>query len=162
MGFRIVEIEELSGPACKIYSVAYDGNGGDTLFDDFLDRMDEKHPEEVEEIWQKLHFMGREGGARISFFRENEGSPGDGVVALLKESGFSLRLYAIRYGSILLILGSGGYKEASVRAWQDDEGLSRHVRTMMNISALITERIKNKEITIGSDGSLEGDLVFAE
>ena len=70
MGFRIVEIEELSGPECKIYSIAYDGNGDYTLFDDFLDRMEKDFPEDVEEIWSKLEFMGKEGGARIQFFRE--------------------------------------------------------------------------------------------
>ena len=160
MGFRIVEIEELSGPACKIYSIAYDGKGGDTLFDDFMDRMDVDYSDEVEEIWDKLEFMGREGGARIQFFRENEGTPGDGVVALLKESGFSLRLYGIRYGTILLILGSGGYK--NVGKWQEDEVLGKHATEMIAISAKITERIKNKDITICADGKLEGDLYFED
>ena len=162
MGFRIVEIEELSGPYCKIYSIAYDGKGGDMLFDDFLDRMDEDYPDEVEDIWNKLQFMADEGGARLQFFRENEGLPGDGVVALLKESGFTLRLYAIRYGTVLLILGSGGYKDPSIKAWQDDEILRTHALEIEKISALITERIKNREIKICDDGTLEGDLYFDE
>ena len=162
MGFGIVEIEELSGPNCKIYSIAYDGKGGDTLFDEFLDRMDEDYPDEVEDIWNKLQFMGDEGGARLQFFRENEGKPGDGVVALLKESGFTLRLYAIRYGTALLILGSGGYKDSSIDAWQKDEVLKYHAEEMIKISALITERIKNKDIRICDDGTLEGDLYFEE
>lgn len=162
MGFRIVEIEELSGPNCKIYSIAFDGKGGDTLFDEFLDRMDQDYPDEVEDIWSKLQFMGCEGGARLQFFRENEGKPGDGVVALLKESGFTLRLYAIRYGATLLILGSGGYKDSSIDAWQKDEVLKYHAEEMIKISALITERIKSKEIIICDDGTLEGDLYFDE
>ena len=162
MGFRIVEIEELSGPECKIYSIAYDGNGGDTLFDEFLDRLEDDYPDEVDEIWAKLRFMGNEGGARIQFFRENEGTPGDGVVALLKESGYSLRLYAIRYGTILLVLGSGGYKDPKISAWQEDVILTKHASEMINISAKITERIKGKEITIGSDGTLKGNLYFED
>lgn len=162
MGFRVVEIKELSGPACKIYSIAYDGDGGDTLLDEFLDRMDEEYPDEVDELWAKLEFMGREGGARIHFFRENEGIPGDGVVALLKESGFKLRLYAIRYGSFLLILGSGGYKGVDTAAWQDDEVLKQHATEMIAISAKITERIKEKEITFSPDGTLQGDLYFED
>lgn len=162
MGFRVVEIEELSGPACKIYSIAYDGNGDDTLFDEFLDRLDEEYPNEVDEIWAKLVFMGQEGGARVQFFRENEGLPGDGVVALLKESGFPLRLYAIRYGTILLILGSGGYKYADIAAWQDDPVLAERAREMIRISAKITERIREKDIVISPDGTLTGDLYFED
>lgn len=162
MGFRIVEIDELSGPECKIFSVAYDGDGEDTLFDEFLDRLEDDYPDEISEIWSKLEFMGREGGARIQFFRENEGCPGDGVVALLKESGFTLRLYAIRFGSVLLILGSGGYKSSSIGSWQEDEILSKHAIEIMRISRLITERIRNKDITIGIDGTLTGDLYFED
>lgn len=160
MGFRIVEIKELSGPACKIYSIAFDGSGGDTLFDEFLDRMEDEYPIEVEEIWEKLEFMGREGGARLQFFRENEGTPGDGVVALLKESGFTLRLYAIKYGTILLILGSGGYKD--VEAWQDDDVLKKHAKEMIKISGMITQRVKEHDITISTDGTLNGNLYFEE
>lgn len=162
MGFRIVEIEELSGPACKIYSIAFDGDGGDTLFDEFLDRLDAVFPEELDEVWAKLQFMGKEGGARIQFFRENEGEPGDGVVALLKESGYPLRLYAIRYGTVLLILGSGGYKNPKIAAWQDDEILTKHATEIIHISAKITERIKEKDLTIASDGTLAGDLYFED
>ena len=124
--------------------------------------MDAEYPEEVDELWARLVFMGREGGARLRFFRENEGKPGDGVVALLKDVGYSLRLYAIRYGTVLLILGSGGYKSAETAAWQDDEILRKHASEMIRISALITERIKDKEITICPDGSLTGNLYFED
>ena len=161
MGFRIVEIEELSGPQCKIYSIAFDGKEN-TLLDDFLDRLEEEYPDEVDVIWSKLIFMGKEGGARIHFFRENEGTPGDGVVALLRETGFPLRLYAIRYGSILLILGSGGYKDANISAWQEDEILRKHATEMIKISALIRERTDSKDIIISADGTLQGDLYFED
>ena len=159
MRFEIVEIPELSGPACKIYSIAFDGSE-DTLFDCFLDNLEDSFPAEVGEIWYKLEYMGREGGARIQFFREDEGRPGDGVVALLKETGFSLRLYCIRYGSCTLLLGNGGYKSPSTRAWQDDQHLTECVNELMTISSLITERIKNREIKLAPDGKLDGNLVF--
>ena len=93
MSFKLVEIPALSGPACKIYSIAYDGSS-ETSFDGFQDRMDrEGFSDEVDQIWYSLRFMGEEGGARIQFFREDEGRPGDGVVALLKKKRFTLRLY---------------------------------------------------------------------
>ena len=115
MWVRIVEIPELSGQACKIYSIAYDDDE-DTLFDCFLDSLDENFAVEVDDIWYTLEFMGREGGARIQFFREDEGRPGDGIVALLKRKKFTLRLYCIRYGSSTLVLGNGGHKPPSIRA----------------------------------------------
>lgn len=161
MRFEIVEIEELSGDACKIYSIIEDGSA-DTLFDEFLEEMDVDHSSDVDTLWDKLRFIGKEGGARIQFFRENEGKPGDGVVALLNASRFPLRLYCIRFGSVLLILGGGGYKDRSIRAWQDDEKLRKAAIRMEQISSVITVRIRNREILIGPDGSLSGDLVFED
>ena len=159
MRYKIVEITELSGPACKIYSVVC-GDGVDTLFDNFQDRLDEDYSEAVDEIWYSLRFMGEEGGARIQFFREDEGRPGDGIVAMLKKKRFALRVYCIRYGTNTLIVGDGGYKPPSVRAWQDDRHLAACVKRMMLISELITERIRDKEIWFSPDGSLLGNLEF--
>ena len=120
MGFGIVKITDLSGDACKIYSVARD-DSEDTLLELFLDEFDSQYPKQIDEIINKLRFMGLEGGAREGFFRENEGKPGDGVVALLNAPHFPLRL-----------------------------------------SALITQRIKDKEITLASDGSIIGNKHFEE
>ena len=162
MSFRIVEVPDLSGPACKIYSIAYDGSD-ETSFDQFQDRMDDNgYTAEVDEIWYTLRFMGDEGGARIQFFREEEGRPGDGIVALLKKKRFTLRLYCIRYGNGPLLLGDGGYKSPSTRTWQEDPHLRACVEELMRISGLITKRILNKEIKFASDGSLDGDLEFDE
>ena len=150
MGFGIVKITDLSGDACKIYSVARD-DSEDTLLELFLD-----------EIINKLRFMGQEGGAREGFFRENEGKPGDGVVALLNAPHFPLRLYGIRFGTSLLILGSGGKKGIHTRTWQQDSKLKSSAEQMIRLSALITQRIKDKEITLASDGSIIGNKHFEE
>ena len=160
MSFKLIEIPALSGPACKIYSIAYDGSS-ETSFDGFQDRMDEEgFADEVDQIWYSLRFMGEEGGARIQFFREDEGRPGDGVVALLKKKRFALRLYCIRYGNGPLVLGDGGYKPPSAQTWQDVPYLSACVEELMRISILITRRIKDKEIKLAPDGTLTGDLEF--
>lgn len=160
MSFKIIEIPELSGPACRIYSIAYDGSK-DTTFDCFQNRMDnEGYSDEVDKIWYSLEFMGKEGGARIQFFKEDEGRPGDGVVALLKKKRFALRLYCIRYGNGPLILGNGGVKPPTKRSWQDVTELNDCVEELMRISNLITERIKSKDIKLAPDGSLVGDLEF--
>ena len=158
MKFKIVELPELSGPACRIYSVIYDG-GEDSLYEAFDASVYDTYPDESDEIWNTLKFMGREGGARIQFFREDEGRPGDGIVALLKKKRFSLRVYCIRYGGNgPLVVGNGGPK--MVRAWQDDPHLAACVQELMAISSLITERIKDREIRIAVDGTFQGNLIF--
>ena len=161
MAFSLVEIPELSGSACTIYSVAEDG-AEDTLFDFFLEEMSERFPQAVDEIWDKLFFIGKEGGARVQFFKENEGKPGDGVIALLNAPGFPIRLYGIRYGSVLLILGGGGYRGPTVRTWQGDAKLTKAATQMIRLSELITQRIKDKSIQIVGNGALTGDLDFEE
>lgn len=161
MGFRLVEIPELSGRVCKIYSVAEDGTE-DTLFDFFLDELYADYQDYVDEIWDKLLFIGKEGGARIQFFRENEGRPGDGVVALLNKPGFPIRLYGIRYGSVLLILGGGGYKGPTIRSWQKDEKLRKAAGQMIRLSEIVCQRIKDKSIRILEDGTITGELSFNE
>ena len=138
MGFGIVKITDLSGDACKIYSVARD-DSEDTLLELFLDEFDSE-----------------------GFFRENEGKPGDGVVALLNAPHFPLRLYGIRFGTSLLILGSGGKKGIHTRTWQQDSKLKSSAEQMIRLSALITQRIKDKEITLASDGSIIGNKHFEE
>ncbi|MCR5433024.1 MAG: hypothetical protein K6F20_01375 [Bacteroidaceae bacterium] len=161
MGFGIVKLTDLSGDACKIYSVARDGSE-DTLLELFIDKFDAQYPKQIDEVLNKLRFMGFEGGAREGFFRKNEGKPGDGVVALLNAPNFPLRLYGIRFGTSLLILGSGGKKGAETRTWQQDNSLREAAEQMILLSALITQRIKDKEIILVSDGSIMGDKHFDE
>ena len=160
MGYGIVEISDLSGPGCKIYSVVRDGEEG-TLLDEFIERMDAQgYSECVNEILLALTSFGREFGAREQFFRLNEGKPGDGVVALLKKKRFQIRLYGIRFGNVLLILGSGGVKPPGIASWQQDPVLKEHAEEMITLSRQIQERIINKEIFISPQGELSGNLRF--
>ena len=64
--------------------------------------------------------------------------------------------------SVEVEAATGGYKDSSIDAWQKDEVLKYHAEEMIKISSLITERIKNKDIRICDDGTLEGDLYFEE
>lgn len=52
-----------------------------TLLDYFFDES-EQYEEDLIKIAAKLKNMGQDIGCRIQFFKENEGAPGDGVVAL--------------------------------------------------------------------------------
>ena len=161
MGFRIVKITDLSGDGCKIYSVARDGSE-DTLLESFIDEFDNDYTAQIDEILNKLRFMGMEVGAREGFFRMNEGRPGDGVVALLNAPGFPLRLYGIRFGTSLLILGSGGLKERRIRSWQEDFKLRSAAEQMIKVSYLISRRVIDRVIVLKPDGTIEGNVYFEE
>lgn len=87
--------------------------------------------------------------------------PGDGVVALYDNPDKKLRLYAIRYGNDILILGSGGPK--NVKALQDDEKLKKENYLLRAVSARIAEKIKDREIKFSANNlELEGELEFED
>lgn len=73
----------------------------------------------------------------------------------------NLRLYGIRYGSSILVLGSGGEKSKQIRAWQEDSKLKKEAEIIIKISADINQRIKDKEIEFSEDYTeLTGNLNF--
>ena len=72
---------------------------------------------------------------------------------------YKLRLFCIRYGTEIIILGGGGVKE--VRAWQDDPKLSSEASLTIKIAKHINQAIKDKDIEYSDDYmKLEGDLLF--
>lgn len=157
MEYEIVELG-YSGKASMIYSIIPRGDS-QTLFDNFVNEYKNDFREEIKDIINRLNHIGHEFGARISYFKENEGKYGDHVCALYDIPGKNLRLYCIRFGSVAVILGGGGVKDKNVRAWQDDEKLSQEVKLMMECSADISKRISAKEIYWSKDKkSLEGNL----
>lgn len=130
-----------------------------TLFDNFVEEYNIDFREEIVSIADLLEDMGNKYGVRENLVKLNEGKPGDGIVALYDNPDKHLRLYGIRFGLGIIILGSGGEKNS--RAWQDDTKLEQEVNLLMNISAEINNRIKEKEITFSTDGTyLQGDLNF--
>ncbi len=61
----------------------------------------------------------------------------------------------------MVILGSGGEKPKSIRAFQDDKKLTAENYLLRKISKQITERIRNKEIQFSEDGTeIFGNLEF--
>lgn len=71
----------------------------------------------------------------------------------------NLRLYCIRYGVSLIILGGGGPK--NVEKLQQDETLKRENYFLRALSGHITERLKEGSIWYINNGKdLEGDLEF--
>lgn len=88
--------------------------------------------------------MGNKTGAREHFFKINEGNLGDGVCALYDNPDKNLRLYCIRYGTLIVIIGGGGPK--NVDKLQQDEKLKSENYLLRDLYSLITHRIKTKEI----------------
>ncbi len=151
MKFDIVNIEEFSGPKAKIYSIMYEDDDS-TLMDHFFDDNMEEHQAELEEMASKLYVMGNDTGCRAHLFKLNEGSPGDGVVAL---SCKRMRLYCLRFDNTCIFIGSGGYKPPDIHAYQEDPLLDSKAQEMKEIAACINNAIREKELKVRDDGTLE-------
>ncbi len=161
MKFRIVKLHELSGETASIYSVLPDDDEI-TLFDKFLEENNSLE-RELRDIIARLKVMGDKTGAREQYFKLHEGNPGDGVCALYDEPEKNLRLYCIRYGTMILILGSGGEKPKVLKAFQESGKLTEANYLLREIATQINHRIKEKEIGFTCDGlAFTGDLDFTK
>ena len=115
--------------------------------------MDKKCPHTPVPGGQKfLKNLGRSIGCRIQFFRENEGAPGDGVVAFWYNR---MRLYCLRIGSACIIIGDGGYKPPEISAYQEDETLNAKAQQMRKLAACINRAIAEKDLKVSHDGTIE-------
>lgn len=137
MKFDIINIDEFSGQKAQIYSIMYEGDDM-TLMDHFFEDNGEEHQEDLEEMASKLHVMGNDTGCRAQFFKQNEGAPGDGVVALRYNQ---MRLYCLRYDNTCIFIGSGGYKPPDIKAYQEDPYLDSKAQEMKKIAACINKAI---------------------
>lgn len=147
MKFEIKELTGFSGQKAHIYSVILEGDNL-TLLEQFFNE-NREHPHEIKEIFNRILLMGNETGCRRTFFKPNEGKPGDGVAAL-KEG--DIRLYCLYFDNTAVFFGNGGYK--GVRAHQDRKELHEKVTQMEEIAKKINNAIKERDIIIEEDGSL--------
>lgn len=162
MKFKLEKIPELSGIKASIYTVLPEGSST-SLFDDFIFKNKIDHESEVIDIIKRIRLMATQRGALEQFFKLNEGAPGDLVCALYDKPRFNLRLYCIRFGSTAIILGGGGHKRKTLKAWQEDPALTKSVSEMINISECIYRRILDKQIKWSQNQiDLVGDLDFKE
>lgn len=158
MRIQLVKIEQLSGKQASIYSVVYNDDQI-TLFDKFLIENKNSFKSELLSIVVRLNVIGKKTGARESFFKLDEGDIGDGVCALYDDPKKNLRLYCIKYGTSLIIIGSGGHKPKTVRALQEDPKLMEENLVMREISKLIKEKMEEKSLFFSEDYyEFEGEL----
>jgi putative component of toxin-antitoxin plasmid stabilization module len=158
MECELVKLGNLSGNKATIYSVLF-SEINLTSYDNFILENKNAFKSELLDINNRLKVIGNKTGARDKFFKFDEGNLGDGVCALFDYPGKKLRLYCIRYGTLIVVIGGGGKK--NVRKLQDDRKLTEENYFLRYISAMITERIRNREIWYSEDKmEFEGDLIF--
>lgn len=160
MKCKLVKIPNLSGNAASLYSVILDGET-QTLFEKFLQENSISFLNELKNILIRLQTIGQKTGAREGFFKIHEGLPGDGVCALYDEPDKMLRLYCIRYGTQIVILGGGGPK--TVNKLQEDEKLLEENQFLRWLSNQITRYIKDNVIEFSNDYlDFTGDLTIQD
>ena len=145
MNYRLLKLTQFSGEAASIYAV-FLTDENKTLFEIFIEENINAFISELKDIFKRLKVIGDDTGARDIFFKLNEGSPGDLVCALYDKPDSNLRLYCIRFGNSLVILGGGGFKPKSISALQEDEKLKKENYIMRKISEDIFRRLKTREI----------------
>lgn len=160
MKCELVKIEKHCGNKASVYSV-YLTDERKTLYEKFQLENLPKFKSEIVDIVKRIHIIGKETGAREHFFKLKEGKPSDGVCALYDKPKSNLRLYCIRYGTVLLILGGGAEKPKTIKSLQDSEKLTFENYFLRELSNQITERIHSGDIKLINEGmDLEGDLEF--
>ena len=162
MEYEIVKLSLLSGMQCTVYSIVQEKDGL-TLYDIFMNENVADFREEVREINNRLKLIGTIHGARHSYFKHFEGKYGDFVCALYDLPDKNLRLYCIRYGTEVVILGGGGLKTEDTRAWQDDPKLTEEATRMIEYAKDIAKRMDDGEIYMSRDKpEFEGNFYFFE
>ena len=160
MKFALKKLNRLSGNGASIYAIKFEGET-ETSLDKFIIENSASFKSETKDIVQRLKSIGHKTGARIQFFKEWEGKPGDGVCALYDDPDSHLRLYCIRYGTQILVVGGGGHKPKTIRTLQENEKLTKENYFLRWLSAQITQRIKDKDIRYTNDHfDFDGDLAF--
>jgi hypothetical protein len=158
MKSKLVKFDEFSGNKASIYGVWFD-ELQETSFETFISENKNVFLSELKDIISRLKSIGNATGAREQFFKINEGIPGDGVCALYDSPDKKLRLYCIRYGTLIVLVGGGGPKE--VQKLQQNDKLKDENYFLRELSLQITERLKDGEIWFTNDKmDFEGNLEF--
>lgn len=157
MNFTLVKQNELSGNKATVYTVQL--SDGADLFNQFLSENHGDYNEDINDILLRLRSIATKTGAQEHFFKLHEGKPGDGVSALYDSPNKHLRLYCVRMGNSVIILGGGGPK--TTRTYQEDPKLNHEANLIIQVSKEITEKMNTKYLCFSDDElELEGELVI--
>lgn len=160
MKYKLVKLNKLSGNKASVYTVHLEEEGK-TLLDLFIKENEVSFKSELKDMLSRLNVIGNITGAKEDFFKLYEGNIGDGVCALYDRPDSNLRLYCIRYGSLILIVGGGGVKPKTMRKLQEDDKLTQENYFLRDLSRVIKEKMEDNEIRFSLDFmDFEGDLNF--
>lgn len=160
MNYKLVKLSKYSGNKASVYTIKPYGEEI-SLFERFVEENIILHEDETKDLLGRLITIGRKTGAREQFFKLGEGALGDGVAALYDKPNSNLRLYCIRYGSLIIIIGGGGLKPKTIKALQDDPKLTSENLILRRVSQDIRNRTDEGEIKFINDGmDFDGNLDF--
>ncbi|MGM0497528.1 MAG: hypothetical protein ACQESJ_06380, partial [Bacteroidota bacterium] len=153
-----IKEEKLSGKEASIYSIFLEEEQ-ETLFNRFINENKNSFKSELKDIINRIKVIGHKTGAREQFFKLKEGKPGDGVCALYDRPDKNLRLYCIRYGKTIILLGGGGQKDTNTL--QEEPKLKQENYILRKVAKEIQEKMQEGEIKFSDDYmSFLGDLEF--
>lgn len=159
MEYHLVKIPNFSNSNITVYTLL-NIKTGLTLFDDFINDHRGNYTDELKSIVKRINSF-KIVGARYDYFKHNEGTLSDGVCALYDSPNSKLRLYCIRYGTSMIILGGGGFKSKETRALQETPKLLIENKVIRELSKEIEMRRRNNDLIISKDFlSIEGDIIF--
>jgi hypothetical protein len=144
--FTIVRIP--GGRRAAVYSIKFDGEPSE--FYKFVNASKLEHKKQTDKIVARVKKMSFVG-LREDFFETYKNG-----VSKLKRTG-QLRLYALRFSSVAIVLGSGGFKDC--KTYQEDPILNSAVELLEEVDGLIAERRLAGDIKIDENG-LSGNLRF--
>lgn len=160
MKFQLVEVNNLSGKKATIYSIKLDGEKKN-YFEKFISENFLEYKNEVSNIANRLRTIGHKTGAVEGFFKQKEGTLGDLVCALYDMPNSNLRLYCVRFGHGVVVLGSGGLKPKNIRALQESEKLEEENYIVRFVSEKLCEALRTKQLRYNADYTcFEGDFNF--
>lgn len=137
--FKIVEIE--LGPRASIYTISIDGkektelelflsNVGQEINEIEDSKERNKLKEALDFIVNRLKNTIPQKGC-LDYYFEYDGKSTD-VVEKIKQS--LLRLYCLRFGKLLIIVGNGGIKPENIRTTQGKKDLDKAVKNLQYIN----------------------------
>jgi hypothetical protein len=160
MRCSLFKLTDISGPHATFYSICFAGRNY-TVFDEFVTQHENSHLSELTEILARLQTMAQHTGARTEHFKPNQGKNGDDCCHLHDLPNKKLRLYCIRKGNAIVILGGGGPKPKHIRKWQHSKQLRSHMSNLMVVASQLNDRLDSGAVYYSSDDlELEGNLEF--
>lgn len=152
---KIVPFEEYA--ACQFFTINIDDHEDSEFLKFSRDLVKNEKSDELGKISLLLGKIGENGGEE-RYFRAG-GKRSDNLWELpdhyILKSKY--RLYCLRYGTTVVILGNGGEKKT--RTYQQDPILNDHVEILQAVDAVIRQMIKSGDIIF--DGKkITGKLEF--